>query len=74
MKNNQMPDMETIKRYWGSLEAYNEEQRRTALVSLEEEQPNSWKWDFKGRKPNTNDLSNKTQNGSNSFRLFGRNS
>jgi hypothetical protein len=30
-----MPDEETLKRYWGSAEAYLEEQRRTAAYNLE---------------------------------------
>ena len=54
MKNyNEMPDMATINRYWGSLEAYKEEQRRTALLSLEEANQttaNKWSWDFGSRR------------------------
>lgn len=31
----QLPDEETLKKYWGSAEAYIEEQRRTATYDLE---------------------------------------
>ncbi|HEX2914603.1 MAG TPA: hypothetical protein VH186_27625 [Chloroflexia bacterium] len=50
----EMPDLETIERYWGSLEAYQEEQRRTAIVNLEakaeDEIKTNWSWDFIGRR------------------------
>jgi len=37
-----------IERYWGSLEAYNEEQRRVGLTQLEAEQFNNFAtFDFK---------------------------
>ncbi len=35
MKKNSGITLEEIERYWGSLEAYNEEQRRTGLSELE---------------------------------------
>ncbi len=57
MKNtNNIPDMQTISRYWGSLEAYKEEQRRTALLNLEEnniENKSQWNWDFRKSTPKT---------------------
>ncbi len=79
MKRTQtyMPDMETIKRYWGSMEAYLEEQRRTALVSMEEmEEPNQgWNWDFRGlNRVARNFDPAKSQNTKGSFHLFGNRS
>lgn len=37
MSNNilELPDAETLKKYWGTAEAYLEEQRRTASYNLE---------------------------------------
>lgn len=49
MKKYELPDMETIERYWGSMEAYQEEQRRNALLGLENtstDQKSNWNWDF----------------------------
>lgn len=72
-----MPDMETINRYWGSMEAYREEQRRTALLGLEEQDAtvvSNWNWDVSRRlrRPRTQDQGNKRP-GVRSFHLFGRN-
>jgi hypothetical protein len=46
---NQAPDKAEIERYYGSMEEYQEEQRRVALVDLEESaaQPvASWNWNY----------------------------
>ena len=74
MKNFiERPDMETIYRYWGSLEAYQEEQRRTALINMEsasEETGRNWNWDFsrRTRRQNRQDLGKSSR----SFKLFSR--
>lgn len=75
-KDNEKLDLETINRYWGSLEAYQEEQRRSALVDLEHiatdtDEKAGWNWDFTGRSRRKN-AEKRPANGS--FRLFGRHS
>jgi hypothetical protein len=76
--NNQLPDQETIERYYGTLEAYLEEQRRTALVDLEESSTkplSNWNWDYARRfrrNPRLGKAPN-SQNSTRSFHLFGRN-
>ena len=72
---NKTPDLETIERYWGSLEAYNKEQRDMALIDLEHDtyQGNYdgpvLHWDFSGRKGKKSDQAQKSGR---SFRLFDR--
>lgn len=74
--NNQLPDQATIERYYGTMEAYLEEQRRTALVDLEENTAkpvSSWNWDYARRfrvNPRFGKVSN-SQKSTRSFHLFG---
>lgn len=76
--NDQTPDSETIERYYGSLEAYLEEQRRTALIDLEETEKkpavSNWNWDY-ARRFRANRMfgtAASSRNRLRSFHLFGR--
>ena len=75
--NNQIPDQETIERYYGSMEAYLEEQRRTALIDLEDsaaKPASNWNWDYARRFRRNPLFGNVSDNRTNSrtFYLFGR--
>lgn len=68
--------LKEIERYWGSLEAYNEEQRRIGLAELEAEQFNNFA-NFDSKPTLVSNLAEDTitqrHNGQHtSFRLFGR--
>ena len=75
--NDQMPDKETIDRYYGNIEAYQEEQRRVALVNLEEntnQSGSNWNWDY-ARRFRANRMfgtAASSRNRLRSFHLFGR--
>jgi hypothetical protein len=75
-KSKYIPDTATIERYWGSMEAYLEEQRRTALVKMEGgDKPSRaiWRWDLR-RNPKplkTTDSKRKPPEKISSFHFFG---
>ncbi len=67
MQNNM--NIKEIERYWGSLEAYNEEQRRVGLAALEMQQLESTGGaDFR---PNFAVGSKQTDNQRSGFHFFG---
>ncbi len=80
MKHNKIstPDMETIERYWGSLEAYNKEQHDMGLIDLENgSYQDSYtgptlRWDFSSRRGKKRDQLSGAEQKGRSSRFFDR--